>query len=151
MTIDYSTLKELISNSINDYKTLLYTLIGLIIVNLIFEILKFCSSIFLSNKEKSNSKQLLLDERRIDIQEKLYKSLHRLKLYDKRQTDDMLIDINDISSFTSKNKLFISKELLLITNQILDYFKGLLLNYNEKNIETEIKLFDKYFDEFNKK
>lgn len=151
MTIDYSTLNELIQNAKNDYKYLLTTLICLIIINLIFEFFKFINSIKLLNKEKSNNKQLLLDDKRIDIQVKLFKSLSRLKLFEKDQDTDLLNAIKNINSFITNNKLFISKELQSISNEILDYFKSVIFDFNTKDIKTETQLFDKYYNEFNKK
>ena len=151
MTIDYSTLNELIQNAKNDYKYLLTTLICLIIINLIFEFFKFINSIKLLNKEKSNNKQLLLDDKRIDIQVKLFKSLSRLKLFEKDQDTDLLNAIKNINSFITNNKLFISKELQSISNEILDYFKSVIFDFNTKDIKTEAQLFDKYYNEFNKK
>lgn len=148
---DYSMNKDLITGTLGDNeKTLLISLLVLVTINILLEIFRFGSRWILSNKEKNDKRHLLIEEKRIKILEQLFSSLDKLTLYDRSESDLMLDDIKAISKYLTRNKIYIPKEFEKHSNDILDYFKNVVVDYRKKNIEKETKLFNKYCNAFNK-
>ncbi len=147
---DYSSLKDLIDSINKNNHSLILTLIILISINIGVEVIRFIGMLILANKDRSNKKQLLIDEKRIKILEQLFESMDSLTLFDKNESKQMLDKIKEINLFLTKNKLYIPKKFQNHTSQILDYFKNILTDYRLKSIEKEIILFEKFCDEFSK-
>lgn len=146
----YSTLENLVELLTTQNKSLLIALIFLIILNIGVEIFRFISMIILSNKEKKSKKDLLKEDKRLKILEQLFQSLDKLTLYDRQDSEAMLTDVKKINTFISKNKLYIPQKFQEVSNEILDYFKNVMTDFRNKDIETETRLFEKYFNEFNR-
>lgn len=147
---DYSLTKDLIEKGFSTGNSLSIVLIVLVSLNIGIESFRFISMIIISNKEKHNKRQILIEEKRLKIIEQLFQSLDKLTLFDKSESSILLDNLKDINLFITKNKLYISKNYLDCTNEILDYFKDVLADYRKKNVEKEISLFDKFCHEFNK-
>ena len=147
---DFTAIKEIIEliNKNNHY--LLITLIILISINIVVEIVRFIGTLIITNKEKSNKKALLIEEKRIKILEQLFQTLDSLTLFDKSESILMLEKIKEINLFVTKNKLYIPKTFQNHTSDILDYFKNILTDFRFKSIEKEINLFEKFCNDFNK-
>lgn len=147
---DYSMLKDIIEATNKNNNSLLIALIILISINIGIELFRFIGMIILSNKDKSNKRQLLIDEKRIKVLEQLFQSLDSLSLHDKSESSQMLEKIKEINLYVTKNKLYIPKPFQRNTSDILDYFKNVMTDYRLKSIEKETQLFEKYCNEFNK-
>ena len=142
---DYSLLKDfLIDRSIST------VLIILISINILLIIGDFISKLLLSNKDKYNKKKLIIDEKSIKVLEQLFHSLDSLSLLDKSESDLMLNKIRETNQFITSNKLYISKHFQNISNDILDYYKNVLVDFRNKDIKTEITLYERFCNEFNK-
>lgn len=147
---DYSSLKDIIDSINKNNHSLILTLIILISINIGIEVIRFIGMLILANKDKSNKKQLLIDEKRIKILEELFQSMDSLTLFDKTESTQMLEKIKEINLFVTKNKLYIPKSFQNHTSDILDYFKNILTDYRLKSIEKETVLFEKFCNEFSK-
>lgn len=147
---DISSLQNLIQTINKQNENLIIALIVLISVNIIIELIKIGGQYFLLRSDGKQKKQLLIDEKRIKILETLFKNLDRLSLYDQTQSRQMLKDIKDINLYISSNKLYIPKKFRSHANNILDYFKNVLSDYRQKNIQVETKLFEKFCNELEK-
>lgn len=147
---DYTAIKELVEQSTSQNSTLTITLIILISINIGVEIIRFIGMIILSNKDRSNKKQLLIEEKRIKILEQLFQNLDSLTLYDRSEQTQLLEKIKEINLFVTKNKIYIPKKFQSHTTEILDYFKNVMTDYRLRSIEQESKLFEKFCNEFNK-
>jgi hypothetical protein len=146
---DYSLTKDaLIGNG--NLSGMLLTFIILVCINILIELIRFITTLYLSNKDKDNKRQLLIEEKRIKVSETLFKKLDNLTLYDKSEDDRMLNDLKDISMYITQKKLYIPKKLNSISNELLDYFKNVLTDFRQKSIERETELFQRFCDEFNK-
>jgi hypothetical protein len=148
--MDYLTLKEYIKTLNENNDSLTTVLILLVSVNIIVEVIRFISKIVLSNKDRANGRQLLIDENRIKKIERLFQSLDRLSLFDRNESVEMLDEIKRINQFVTKNKLYLSKKFQSKTNKILDYYKDVLTDYRNKDIKKETELINKFCDEFKK-
>lgn len=146
----YSGLENLVELLTKQNKSLLIALIVLIILNIGVEVFRFVSMLILARKEKKSKKDLLKEDKRLKILEQLFQSLDKLSLYDREDSEAMLKEVKSINSFISKNKLYIPSKFQEISNDILDYFKNVMTDYRQKDIEKESKLFEKYFNEFNR-
>ena len=123
-------------------------LIILISINIGIEIFRFIAMLVLSNREQGNKRKIMIEENRLRVLEQLFKSLDELTLFDREQEVESLSKIKEISQFITKNKLYIPKPFQKISNEILDYFRNVLTDFRNRSFEKEIKLFEKYYDEF---
>lgn len=146
---DYSLTKDALNGN-EDLSSMLLTLIILVSINILIELIRFGTTLYLSKKDKDNKRQLLIEEKRIKVSETLFKKLDNATLYDKSEADRMLNDLKDISLYITQNKLYIPKKLNSISNELLDYFKNVLTDFRQKSIERETELFQSFCDEFNK-
>ncbi|MDN4165041.1 hypothetical protein QWY31_05975 [Cytophagales bacterium LB-30] len=146
---DYSTINEVLSST-QGIRSMLATLIVLVCINIILELIKFGTSIYISKKDKENKRQLLIEEKRIKVLEALFKMLDSLTLYERTEMEKMLNDLKEISLYITQNKLYIPTKMNSISNELLDYFKNVLTDYRQKSIERETELFQKFCNEFNK-
>ncbi|MCO5234616.1 MAG: hypothetical protein M9888_12895 [Chitinophagales bacterium] len=146
---DYSLTKDALYGN-GDLSGMLLTLIILVCINILIELIRFGTTLYLSKKDKDNKRQLLIEEKRIKVSETLFKKLDNVTLYDKSEADRMLNDLKEISLYITQNKLYIPKKLNSISNELLDYFKNILTDFRQKSIERETELFQRFCDEFNK-
>lgn len=149
MIQDYTAINELLKQ-LEENKTLQTTVIILVIINILIEIAKFLSNIYLTNKTNSASRKLLLEERKINILETLFKKLNGLSLYDRDESELLLKEIKETNNFIYENKIYIPNSFQKISQTTLDYFTQVLTDYRSKSIEKENKLYNKFCDEFNK-
>jgi hypothetical protein len=147
---DYSLTKDIIADPNLADNSIQIALVVMISINIGIEVFRFITMLVITKKDKHNKRDLLIEEKRIKILEKLFQSLDKLSLYDRDESEDMLISIKKINLFITKNKLYIPKKYQNCSNEVLDYFKNVLTDYRQKNIETETKLFEKFCNEFNK-
>lgn len=147
---DYSATRDLVEANGGGENSLMIALVILISLNIGVEILRFVSMIILSNKDKSNKRQLLIEEKRIKVLEQLFQSLDGLSLLDKNEDSKMLKQIKEISLYETRNKLYIPSAFQSHTHKILDYFRTVMTDYRKKSIEKETTLFEKFCNEFNK-
>ncbi|HEU4574927.1 MAG TPA: hypothetical protein VFS36_07980 [Chitinophagaceae bacterium] len=146
---DYSLTKDALFGNGN-LTGMLLILIILVCINILIELIRFGTTLYLSKKDKDNKRQLLIEEKRIKVSETLFKKLDNLTLYDKSEADKILNDLKEISLYITQNKLYIPKKLNSISNELLDYFKNVLTDFRQKSIERETELFQRFCDEFNK-
>jgi len=146
----YEKLFELYSNDIQNNTKLIIVLSIFIIINLIVTILNIISANRIKNKEKKIFSYNIKETKRIDIYEKLYHLVENLTNIDSIHNDEILLDeMRKIEQYVSKNNLYISKNIKNCTNEILDYFKSVLINIKLKDYKLEFSLLDKYSKIFN--
>jgi hypothetical protein len=118
-------------------------------VNIIVELFKILGNLFISKKELRSKKILLREEIRIKIMAKLFEDLNKLSLYDKNDSDQMLLDMKEINLYIRSNQIYLTTKIQDISREIIDYFNSVLTDYSKKDIKKEIKLFEKYNRAFN--
>ncbi len=146
---EYEMNKDILNSGNSGDHSLAISLIILISINIGVEILRFWGMFILANKEKKQKRQLLIEEKRINVIELLYKNLDSLRLFDRSEESELLSNIKNINLFITQNKIYIPKNLLDKIYEILDYFKSVLTDYRLKDITMEVKLFDDFCDEYN--
>jgi hypothetical protein len=147
---EFDLIKDIIKANNENTKSLIIALIVLVSINIGIELFRFITSLILSNKEKKNKRQLLIEEKRIKVLEQLFQSLDSLTLLDKSEEVPLLEKIKEINQYITKNKIYIPKSFQNSATKILDYFKNVLTDFRQKSIEKETLLFKKFCDEFNK-
>ncbi len=146
--MDYSTIKEIGNLNIN---SMAITLTILVSINIVIEVIKFVFSLCISAKDKNNKRELLIEEKRINVLEMLFKQLDSLTLYFSDSDEDkMLSDLKAINLYISQNRIYIPKNIYDISISILDYFRKVLTDFREKSIERESELFEKFCNEFSR-
>lgn len=140
-------LKDII-DALKNSNSLIMTLVVLISINIGVEVIRFFGMLFLSKQDKSNKRQLLIEEKRIKVLEQLFQSLDTLTLYNRDEEVLMLEKIKEINLYMTRNKLYIPKSFQKCTSEILDYFKNILTDFRLRSIEKEVQLFDKFCNEF---
>ena len=84
------------------------------------------------------------------MQENIFKKLDKLALNDpKNESDQLLLKIQEIDATIRENKIHIPKKLLVSINDILDYFKEIMVDYRKKDYKKEIDLFDEFCKIYN--
>jgi hypothetical protein len=146
---DYGLTKEALETN-GSLHGMIITLIILVCINILIELIRFGISLYFSEKDKDNKRQLLIEEKRIKVLETLFKNLDSLTIYDKSDEIRMLSDLKEINLFISQNKIYIPKKIHKTATEILDYFKNVLTDFRKKSIEVETQLFQKYCNDFNK-
>ena len=147
--VEAETLKILTKNY-TDLKTLLWILIGVIVVHILAMLFRYFLDYKLKERDKNIHKKNLLVNRTIQIQELLFNYLDELTLFEFDQSVLMLQKISEIERFVDKNKLYIDKEVLQVTEKCLDYFKSLLSTFSNKDVKKEMLFLEEYVKKFNK-
>ncbi|KOY86044.1 hypothetical protein AD998_07700 [bacterium 336/3] len=146
---DISVLKELIETLSKNHQSLYIALMIVIGLNIFLEGFRLFGMYQLSIKDKSNKRQLILDEKRINVGEDIYRNLDALSsIDDPKAIDDA---VKKIRKYALANRLYLSKALFKITNDCLDYFINVAADYaRNKDVNKERDFRDKYYDTFNR-
>ena len=143
-------LNELIQKH-EDKTSLYWAVIILLGLNLIAAIANFLQTFYIKNSEEKQYRKRIREDRRINILENLYSFLEELTYFNgKESNDELLIKISSLEKYSSKNSIYISKEIQQCLTDTLDYFRSLTTNYRKKNYETESNHLSKYISLFNK-
>lgn len=142
---------ELLSKQNND------VVLILIVVNILISIIIFVTNYYkdfkLKDKDKEVHRFTLLEERRIDVLNKLYIYMNNLlslqlsknlNLKTKRQ-------LSEFKEFYTQNGLYISKPIKKILLEFYDYCTEVEINIANKDIKKEDLLLEKFSNEFNNK
>jgi hypothetical protein len=151
---DFSALKELIDNLSNDISSnnsLIIALSGFVGLNLLLAILNIVFQFKLKNKDKEINSHNLREVKRIEQQNSLYSMLECLSYYDGNKENFQLYHekVSEINKFITRERLFLSKHLIRIAQQYVDYFLGVLSDYRTKSYEKEMVMLESYSTKFN--
>ena len=103
------------------------------------------------NKEIAIYRKNMINNKRINIEETLYLMLEKMTLYTTPDRNtDFLNDIQTSERYIIINRLYLSKDIQKIANELLDYFKFVIPDYKNKDYALEMKLFDAYTKSFHK-
>lgn len=119
----------------------------LLVIYFTIETIKFLYSLFVENQKNSSQKDLLREQRRIKVVEELYSKLDSLSLLDDQS--EVLNETTAARRYLKKNRLFISKKLDKISQEIIDYHLEVLSDESIKDVKIVSDLFNKFIDEFN--
>jgi Icc-related predicted phosphoesterase len=151
---NFGILKQLIESYSKDIalnNKLLVALIVFISINLITTIINIISQHRLKNKDKKIISFKIKEEKRILIFEAIYQKLDKMTFFSgKDDSENLLKSIQETEKNISSNKIYIGKKELKLMYNVTDYFKTVASDYRKKDYASEIKLFDKLSDTFNK-
>lgn len=147
-------LKELIETLSSDISSNNKLIIGLSVfvgLNLILAILNIVFQFKLKNKDKDVNSHNLREVKRIEQQHSLYSMLESLSYYDGAKENLQIYHekVSEINKFITRERLFLSKHLIKISQQYTDYFLGVLSDYRTKSYEREIEMLESYSLKFN--
>lgn len=147
-------LKDLIENLSNDISSNNKLIIGLTIfvgVNFLIALLNIFFQFRLKNKDKDINSHNLREAIRIEKQNNLYSLLESLSYYDGNKENHQLYyeKVSEINKYITRERLFLSKHLINISQQFTDYFLGVLSDYRTKSYEKEMEILESYCLKFN--
>ncbi|MCU0438168.1 MAG: hypothetical protein MUC49_09640 [Raineya sp.] len=146
---DFSALKDLIETLSKNHQNLYIALMTVIGLNILLEAFKLFGMYQLSKKEKSNRKQLIIDEKRIIIAGDIYRSIDALS--SKNNITELDDAIKKIRQDAQMNRLYLSKDLFKIITECLDYFTTVVDNYpRNKSVDKEKLYKNRYYETFNR-
>lgn len=154
LMVDFSALNEIIeklNNEISGNNKLLITLFIFVGINIIGAVVNIIVQFKLKNKEKNINNHNLREAKRIEKQAMLYNMLEDLSYFDGSNKDFKLYHkkVSEINKFLTKERLFLSKELIRLSQEFSDYFLGVLSDYRTKSYEKEMKILDNFCIIFN--
>lgn len=149
---DFGALQNLIeaaNKNISANYNLTITLLGFVCLNFLLTCLDIFFQFRLKNKEKSINSHNLKESKRINIQEELYKLLEELTYYDGSDAVNYQTKSNKINKYLTKERLYLDKTIIKITQNFNDYFLTVLGDYRKKNYSTETDFLEEYSKIFN--
>jgi hypothetical protein len=77
--------------------------------------------------------------------------LESLSYYDGNKENHQLYyeKVSEINKYITRERLFLSKHLINISQQFTDYFLGVLSDYRTKSYEKEMEILESYCLKFN--
>lgn len=147
-------LKDLIENLSSDISSNNRLIIGLLIfvgLNLLLALLNIFFQFRLKNKDKDINSHNLREVKRIEQQHSLYSMLESLSYYNGNKESFQLYHdkVAEINKFLTRERLFLSKCLIKISQQYTDYFLGVLSDYRTKSYEKEMEILESFSTRFN--
>ncbi len=150
---DFSLIDKIVDNFNKniDTSTNLITVLSVFIgLNIIITLLNVWTQFRLKTKDKSVIAFNLRETKKVELQEDIYKKLDKLALIDPKTESDLLLSkIQILDATIRENKIHIPSKLLNSTNNILDYFKEIMVDYRKKDYKKEIELFDNFCKIYN--
>ncbi|MEI7508449.1 MAG: hypothetical protein WCJ62_03190 [Flavobacterium sp.] len=149
---DFGALQNLIeaaNKSINSNYNLTLALLGFVFVNFFLTCLNIFFQFKLKNKEKSINSYNLKEAKRIETQDELYRLLEELTYYDGTNTHSYQVRTAEINKFLTQKKIYLSKNIIKISQNFNDYFLTVLGDYRRKNYSTEMEYLEEYNKAFN--
>lgn len=149
MQLDTETIESLFNN-INATNRLIYTLIGALILNIAAVILRFYLDIKLKDREQFVYKRNLITSKGIELKEQIFQRIEKLSLFSKGEEELLLKELQDLQQLISSKQLYLEKGILNVINNIMDYYKVILISYKQKDFKREQKYLDEYIKSFYK-
>ena len=146
--------KQIIGQLENDLSTnnkLIIILIIFVFLNFLLTGINIYFQFKLKNKDKEISNHNLRESKRIDHQEQLYTLLESLTYFDgtPKEKNKFKKTITDINRFITQKRIYLSKDIIKITQEFTDYNTQLLVDYRKKNYEKEMGILEKFNTHFN--
>lgn len=150
-----SSIVEQYGQELANHAKLIFVLCLITGVHLLGSILKFIGDNRLKNKEKEIHSFSLKEKKRIEVFEHIYTQIDEMALIDSatiRATPDVLLTkISELERYINSAGLYIRGDLRNLTDEALDYFKGVLTSPRKKDVATELAFAAKFSKLFEKK
>lgn len=141
---------ELLFKSLGITNTLIYVLISILVLNIFAIVIKFFLDRKLKDHDKAIHRKNQINNKAIKVQESIYSRLERLSLYTADEDEELLSELQKLQRYVSNKRLYLNKQLQEIINESLDYFRTVLTDYRQKDLDIEKQLWERYEQEFNK-
>ncbi|MBP3366683.1 MAG: hypothetical protein J6K96_06765 [Treponema sp.] len=130
------------------------TIIILIIISIIYLIINLLIPIFLSSFNRRNEIKKIRSERKLDSTENVIKQLRllssSLSIIDTKNVDEGRLKINELREYVHSSELLLTKEILDVANDLLDYCEIVLVTPEERDSSKEKNFFIKMKKEYEK-
>lgn len=140
---------DLIIKSLGITSTLIYALIGVLILNLVAVGVRFYFDLRLKNRDLLIYRRNLIASKSIEVQEDIFVRLEKLSLFSKGEDTPLLTDLQDIQILVLSKQLYLDKKMIVVINKVLDYYRRVLTDYRSKDIATEKKHLNEFARIFN--
>ena len=131
-----------------------YTIIILVIIIVLYIIINLMIPVFLSGFNRKNEIKKIKSERKLDSAENVINQLRlfssSLSITDLENINDGRIKINELRIYVRSNELLLSKEILGLANELLDYYSVVLVTPEERDQIKEKDFFIKMKNAYEK-
>ena len=133
----------------NQSKFWIWLLLG-IGLQIISSVISLITQLRLKNLDKNIVKFNLREERRVKVQEEIFRQMVEFTWFIPGDSIDSLrSQIYNLDNYSQVQRLYISDSSRTIINNYLDHFRAVLASPYRKNIEHEQKMLDAYYTIFN--
>jgi hypothetical protein len=146
----FEKLCEQFQGTLSVNNNLSYSILGLLIVNIVMSALKLFSEFKLKSYETTIHKSNIRESKRIDICEKIFLDLTELSYIDPHESNSIISSVTTIERSCAKNGLYLNASVEKNIFSICDYFKSIATDFRKKDLKMEKQLFDKFKTSFNK-
>lgn len=151
---DFGILEKLIENlgdDVSSHFKMMLTISIFVGLNIVLALINIFVQFKLKNKEKEINQHNLREVKRIENQENLYTLLEKLTYYDGDvgKLEEYHSKLVHINKFLTGKKLYLNRDLIIISQEFTDYFLSILTDYRKKDYEKETKFLEKYCSKFN--
>jgi hypothetical protein len=147
---DFSLTQELLKQN-SQNSTLYLSIIIFVSINIVTSIANIIIQIALKNKDKTNYRYQIREDRRVKIFEIIGFKLDELSYFDGKSNNTTFQNkVSELCAFIQKNKIHINKATKRIVMDFVDYFEEVINNPLKKDYKIEFELFNAFSSEFNK-
>ena len=143
-----SLINETVLNSDTfSVKTVLIALVSYVVCASI----QYFLSLLLKKRDVRNERQMKIADLTLQKELELFEKLDHLRTFQKEENHQLLDEIVGIKDLLAHNRLMYRKQLYKTADETIDYFSKLCTDYSKRDPNKELKLLDKYRDQFYEK
>jgi len=105
---------------------------------------------YIRKQDKNINSHNLKEAKRIQNLENVFQIISRLSIYDRNSLNELLKDIQNLEKYVYENALYIDKPYERVVQNICDYYKEVVTDFNKKNYATEIENVNRFKNLFSK-
>lgn len=141
---------ETVTNHMSEGLSTIHIVIISFITYVVGAIVQYWVSWFLRKTDVKNDRKMKIADISIAQEVDIYKALVKLRGYQKYESKDLLVSIQDLQIQLSNDKILFSKQFYQVAQDLVDYFAIVAGDFTRKDINKEKSLFDALYDSFHK-
>lgn len=115
---------------------------------LVCAVIQYYVSVLLKRRDMRNDRQMKIADLTVEKEIELFKKLDHLRTFQKDENQQLLSELENIRELLGQNRLMYRKELSTIADEFTDYFSIVCTDYSKRDLKKELKLLDKYRNQF---
>lgn len=134
---------ESIDNSGNSlWAVLLFTLI----LNVICLVFQHLAAVRMSKIDVRNERKKEILKQRLDKEQELFLKIESLRNFQANQQHELLDSMEEVNRMLRTNKLLYSSSILNLAEEVLDYYKNVVVDFSYKKFETEDDFMNRFYN-----